>query len=469
MLTKAQHTNDQNERNKILDDIITLLGEINREELVGIIDNKTKTEFGNLYSTSKKLLEDPQSFYEKDLLEVKKYIEAAKLDVIKQKSPRENVLVALNYLNSAVDKGFFPADAKKYKLDFFEIQLQSLINNTGNNSAALLFELRGWISLALKELNLSIDELGKEMKLSDLTDSILPPGYKSVDDSYDVKFKKNQAVWFRMYPQTVKSSSGMEFCLVPPGKFSMGNKKSKFETEKPAHEVVLDTPFYLGKFELMVGEFREFARKHLDLTLFDNNDVVVTGINYVSALRFCNWLSKKHDLKSAYICSAEDDKKSSPEDWKVDLNTSGYRLPTEAEWEYVAKYSSNDTQEVSLLDTPWFGDETGGILLRGNSETLTENKIKPNYLGIYCMRGNALELVSDWFGAYENKPAVNPVRQLDSSVKSRHIGRGGHVGSSDVEISTTYRKRIHPEIGKPKNLGMRLVIPLRFEKIIANN
>ena len=171
-------------------------------------------------------------------------------------------------------------------------------------------------------------------------------------------------------------------------------------------------------------------------------------------------------MRPAYQCSNADEAKSKPEEWKLDIETDGYRLPTEAEWEFACKYSPKNGNETKFVDTAWSGEKTKGKMLRGNLEQMESNQIKPNCLGVYLMRGNALELVSDWFGNYEEKFVTNPVRQLESSAQARHVARGGHLGSSNIEVTPTYRQRIHPEIEKPQNLGIRLVIPLHYENIL---
>ena len=149
------------------------------------------------------------------------------------------------------------------------------------------------------------------------------------------------------------------------------------------------------------------------------------------------------------------------------VDVSSYRLPTEAEWEYVCKIDTRDSR-VSY-DTPWFGAGAKGVFLRCNVDEMRLNQVKPNSLGLYVMRGNLSELVSDWFAKYEEKRMTNPFQILEAGAQTRNLARGGDLMSMESEVTASYRKRVHPEIEAPQNVGARIVLPLAFDQIIKTN
>ena len=135
----------------------------------------------------------------------------------------------------------------------------------------------------------------------------------------------------------MRSKSDQPLKLMPIGRFTMGSPRR--EPGRRANEAQRDVefkrPFYMGVNEVTNGQFRRFKSEHrsgivgqhtLDL---DNQPVV--GVTWQEAALFCNWLSQQEGLPPAY------EKKG---DTLVAVNpmTNGYRLPTDAEWEWAARY-----------------------------------------------------------------------------------------------------------------------------------
>jgi formylglycine-generating enzyme len=225
-----------------------------------------------------------------------------------------------------------------------------------------------------------------------------------------------------------------EMILVEGGTFMMGRndatdkiKGFEFENELPRHEVRLKS-FYIGKYEVSVKEYKEFVaakgkkmppqpdeewfNEHPDTKLYYplsktqwwgwRDEFPMHNITWFDAVEYCNWLSEKNGLKKVYTFVDKFDVK-----W--DLSANGYRLPTEAEWEYAArggklskgfKYSgSNNLDEVA-----WYDNTTK---YKGPVKVGTK---KPNELGIYDMSGNVWEWCNDYYTAnyYANSPKENP-------------------------------------------------------------
>ncbi|RLG90204.1 MAG: hypothetical protein DRO36_06505 [Candidatus Hecatellales archaeon] len=229
---------------------------------------------------------------------------------------------------------------------------------------------------------------------------------------------------------------------VQGGMFEMGSDGLRY-SEYPIHEVTVGS-FYIGRYEVTVREFKEFVEETGYKTtaekrggaklLFDKKWVKIPVVNwrkpYVNpyfrhkethpvvcvswydAIHFCNWLSKKHGLRECYTIKGE----------KVscDFGANGYRLPTEAEWEYAARggkkskgyiyAGSNDCYEVA-----WWEFNAQGRPHRVGTKA-------PNELGIYDMSGNVAEWCWDYWNRYTGESLVNP--KGPESGESRVV-RGG--------------------------------------------
>jgi formylglycine-generating enzyme len=212
--------------------------------------------------------------------------------------------------------------------------------------------------------------------------------------------------------------SPIELVSVEGGSFMMGSEVES--SEKPVHKVTLDS-FYIGKYPVTQKEFEEVMG--YNPSYFKNIDNPVEEVSWYDAVMYCNKRSEKEGLSPYYkITEMEYDDVSISEARVFVLGGKGYRLPTEAEWEYSAKggqksrgykYSgSNNPDEVG-----WHGDNSGG-------QTHPVGKKKPNELGIYDMSGNVDEWCRDWFddSYYQRSPEKNP---LGPGSGSYRVKRGG--------------------------------------------
>jgi len=191
----------------------------------------------------------------------------------------------------------------------------------------------------------------------------------------------------RQEPRGWKSSSTkMELVRIPGGKFLMGSpdddKDADF-SEKPQHEVRI-SPFFLGRTEVTWGQYEAVTGDHWgggDANLTDKRPV--HHVSWLDAIRFCNLLSQRDGLTSYY--SMVGNKVAIPEP-----RGSGYRLPTEAEWEYACragtrtKYPFGD-EPSQLGDYAWHSGNSGRTV-HPVGEKL------PNAFGLHDMLGN----VSEW-------------------------------------------------------------------------
>jgi len=211
-------------------------------------------------------------------------------------------------------------------------------------------------------------------------------------------------------------AASQNLVLVEGGSFYMGDKPScAIRSEQLVRQVTVNS-FYINKYEVTFEEYDEFCHdtgrnKPKDFNWGRGLQPVV-GVTWYDAVQYCNWLSRKERITPAY----------SEQDNSIicDFNTSGYRLPTEAEWEYAAKggmqshgykYSgSNDMSEVA-----WY---------KYNSCHRTQpiGQKRPNELGVYDMSGNAWEWCWDWYDRNYYAHGDNPTGPLSGSF---HSIRGG--------------------------------------------
>ena len=217
---------------------------------------------------------------------------------------------------------------------------------------------------------------------------------------------------------------------VPSGTFQMGTKIGGQSDERPVHTVTL-SGFYMGIYEVTQKEYMEITGTNP--SRFLGNNLPVESVSWFDAISFCNIKSKKEGLTSVY--NIEETKNGIIVTWVQDAN--GYRLPTEAEWEYAARggYGSPENYIFSgsnnASEVAWFKDNSNG----NTNEVGTKNA---NIFGIHDLTGNVWEWCWDWYGRYNEVAKTNPT---GASTGSSRISRGGSWASSIYNINSTYQIR----------------------------
>ncbi len=223
----------------------------------------------------------------------------------------------------------------------------------------------------------------------------------------------------------IANSLGMKLALIPAGEFLMGSPdadKDAEDDEKPQHRVRITRPFYLGLYEVTQEEYETVMGQNPSwfsaqgggsgsVADPDTRRHPVEEVSWNDAIAFCNKLSEREELRPYYRFGAGEQS-----------GGDGYRLPTEAEWEYACRAGS--TTHYS------FGDDAGSLgefaWYDGNSGSNTHpvGQKRPNAFGLYDMHGNVWEWC--WDG-YKKRYDANSLTDdpLGPSQAAVRVIRGG--------------------------------------------
>lgn len=194
-----------------------------------------------------------------------------------------------------------------------------------------------------------------------------------------------------------------KFVLVDGGTYKMGTNEPVEVCESPAHDVTVRS-FYIGRTEVTFVDYDKYCLESKRDTVtargFGRGKKPAITVSWNDAVAYCNWLSGKENLSKCY---------------RIDsigvryLDTAkGYRLPTEAEWEFAARggNKSKETQYAGSTDL----NETSWYKINSNNGTMPAAQLKPNELGLYDMTGNVWEWVWDFYSDtyYKVSPTDNP-------------------------------------------------------------
>lgn len=206
----------------------------------------------------------------------------------------------------------------------------------------------------------------------------------------------------------VEEKPAIEFIDINSGSFMMGSNNG-FGNEQPAHKVNITHEFQISKYEITQKIWQLVMNSNPSKIKSDN--LPLMNVTWYEAINFCNKLSKLYGYDTVYIKSANS--------YTYDTTASGFRLPTEAEWEYTCRAGSGSDFPGSgkIEDIAWYN----GNSAYNPHPVGTKN---PNDWGIYDMNGNAWEWCWDWYSPdyYQSSPASDP---LGPSTGSRHVLRGG--------------------------------------------
>jgi formylglycine-generating enzyme required for sulfatase activity/serine/threonine protein kinase len=264
--------------------------------------------------------------------------------------------------------------------------------------------------------------------------------------------------------EVIHELAGLRFVYIPRGTFVRGRQpeppmnsadaQATQSSDLPRHEVTLSpfamavTPVTQGQWRALAGALnttpsRSQSRKRAEA-------LPITDVSWYDAVRWCNALSEKDGRRPAY--------EMDPEVRRVDSD--GYRLPTEAEWEYACRAGTTSAfwggeREADLDRVAWYG-RPGSFGGNSRGTTWPVGLKPPNPWGLYDMHGNVWEWCDDWMGTYTAGALTDPSGPAHGD---KRVVRGGSCRNSPDGCRSAFR------IGNPPSdrdgvLGFRVVLPL---------
>lgn len=296
---------------------------------------------------------------------------------------------------------------------------------------------------------------------------------------------QHQNAWAKYLgvPVEFQNSIEMKFHLIPPGEFQMGSTSEEIEfirneietknprdttklqtlsSERPQHKVILTEPFYLGIFEVTQRQYMQVMGKnpsHFSATGagkdaaagIDTLNHPVEMVTWNDAAEFCQRLSQQENLEPVYSVVG---KHAAPRDG------TGYRLPTEAEWEFACRagtatrFWAGDL-ETDLMHTDWYNNNAGYHLHE-------VGQLKPNPFGLFDMHANVCEWMNDCvapdaYKQFETQAATDPKYSFTAS--PQRALRGGHWGQWTYIARSAYRGGSFSLV-RANTIGFRVVLPV---------
>jgi formylglycine-generating enzyme required for sulfatase activity len=253
----------------------------------------------------------------------------------------------------------------------------------------------------------------------------------------------------------IAAKNGYELKLIRPAAFTMGSSRREQgrRSNETLRQINLLRPFYMGVREVTNKEFKQYSARHnsgkFKTYSLTRPELPVVGVTWEQAALFCNWLSAQEGLAPVYILKGGRLAAADPVG-------AGYRLPTEAEWEYCTRFNKTKAN----LKYPWgnkyppapqsgnFADESAKDLLSsyvigyndGYPVTAPAAQFKINPLGLYDLGGNAAEWCHDFYSIYPYDSQKNYKDPVGPAEGKHHIIRGSSWRQSSISVlRSSYR------------------------------
>jgi formylglycine-generating enzyme required for sulfatase activity len=221
-------------------------------------------------------------------------------------------------------------------------------------------------------------------------------------------------------PTSTTTELKIEIIHLPGGRFVMGDKD---EVDAAPHEVVV-RPFYMDKYLVTQEQYQRIMGDNPSRWKGERNPV--EQVRWSDAVKFCNARSCLEGLQPCYDLDT----------WQCNFEASGYRLPTEAEWEYACRAGTQTpyffgSDASKLGDYAWFDKNSGG-------HPQPTGQKKPNPWGLYDMIGNVWQWCNDFYSVdyYSQSPSENPRGPKEGDNK---VVRGGAWKFSGDNCRSGYR------------------------------
>lgn len=245
-------------------------------------------------------------------------------------------------------------------------------------------------------------------------------------------------------PVDITNSIDSQMILINPGKIKLGSskKQSRRDINEIERDVEITKHFYISKNLVTEKQFNEY------INFSKKTSLPVNNISWIDAAKFCNWLSDREGLTSFYMIS--NDRLTS-----INKNSNGYRLPSEAEWEYIAKsnnpneyiFSWGNNRKITKLVGNIADVSTQGVLSSfisdyddGYEERSPVGAFQSNQNDIYDITGNLSEWVHDFY-AVEFVDSSKVYRDyFGPQIGTSHVIKGSnYYSSTSLQLGLSYR------------------------------
>ena len=238
------------------------------------------------------------------------------------------------------------------------------------------------------------------------------------------------------------NSVGMTLLQIPGGRFV---RNARAVVDAPAQTVALSRGFFVQAMEVTRGQFQQFMDDPdcpaeqkpqkwpgVDQTLSPDGEHPAQQVSWEDAVLFCNWLSGREGRQPCY-----ERKANTPADWRSVSAATGYRLPTEAEWEYACR--AGTTTDFSHGDSE---EPLARYCVFLKSKSARCGMKLPNGWGLHDMHGNVFEWCQDWYGVYGSDLATDPTGPESGSSR---VDRGGCWRDSAQDARSADRYWLSPD------------------------
>ncbi|HAN90903.1 MAG TPA: hypothetical protein DCQ33_02335, partial [Nitrospira sp.] len=266
-------------------------------------------------------------------------------------------------------------------------------------------------------------------------------GCSSLNDTCALTVTKAQKISVELGPEVRP-----RLVKVPRGSFTMGSAttESGRNGDETQHSVTLTTDFWMADTELTQRQYRTLLGGNP--SQFKGDDLPVENVSWIDAVTYCNALSVKEKLTPCYQING------TTVGWADGVKCTGYRLPTEAEWEYAARspamtiYAGSD----SVDGVGWYETNSG-------STTHAVKSKAANGRGLYDLSGNVWEWVWDWYQAnYEALPSTDPMGPTVKPSLEYRVLRGGS-WTNTAALARVALRNIDASTYRYSHIGFRFV------------
>ena len=251
-----------------------------------------------------------------------------------------------------------------------------------------------------------------------------------------------------------------QLVLVQGGTFDMGSSEDERQrqADETRHQVTLSS-FYVDPYEVTQRDYATIMGNNP--SYFQGDDLPVEQVTWYDAIEYCNRLSSARGLTPVYTMDGDS------VSW--DRSANGYRLLTEAEWEYAARAGTdtifNAGNQITSANANFEGSypylieenyvrrrDSSVVTSQNRGRTIAVDSLLPNQFGLYNMYGNVSEWCFDYYGEYDAAQTLNPTGAPSGSLR---VNRGGGYNDFAKQLRSAYRSATTPDTVE-QNLGFRI-------------